>query len=103
MVCLDKFGQVRDFYFPYVGQEDHVGPNQEHKIGVFADGKMNWFDDGSWDIDIRFVDFDTAIQAKPGMINEKPGIRGWSRMSLAEQKRLLGNIFSDAINLEGSS
>lgn len=48
------------------------------------------------DMDIRFVDFDTAIQTKPGMIYEKPGIRDWSRISPAEQKKRLGNIFSDA-------
>ena len=53
-VCLDKFGQVRDFYFPYVGQENHVGPNQMHKIGVFVDGKMHWIDNGEWHIDIRY-------------------------------------------------
>jgi len=54
LVGLDKFGQVRDFYFPYIGQEDHIGPNQMHKIGVFVDGKMNWIDNGKWQIDINF-------------------------------------------------
>lgn len=53
-VCLDKFGQVRDFYFPYVGQENHMGSNQMHKIGVFVDGKMRWIDNGEWNVDIRF-------------------------------------------------
>lgn len=54
LVCLDKFGQVRDFYFPYAGQENHVGPNQMHKIGVFIDGKIHWIDNGEWNIDLRF-------------------------------------------------
>ncbi|OHA87575.1 MAG: hypothetical protein A3A96_00870 [Candidatus Zambryskibacteria bacterium RIFCSPLOWO2_01_FULL_39_39] len=54
MVCLDKFGQVRDFYFPYVGQENHIGSNQIHKVGVFVDNKMNWIDNGEWKIDLRF-------------------------------------------------
>ena len=53
-VCLDKFGQVRDFYFPYVGQENHIGSNQTHKIGVFVDGKMHWINNGEWNIDIGF-------------------------------------------------
>lgn len=47
-VCLDRFGQVRDFYFPFVGQENHVGQNQVHKLGVFADGAMHWLDNGDW-------------------------------------------------------
>jgi len=54
LVGLDKFGQVRDFYFPHVGQENHIGPNQMHKIGVFVDDKMNWIDNGEWQIDINF-------------------------------------------------
>lgn len=54
LVCLDKFGQVRDFYFPFVGQENHIGQNQVHKIGVFVDSKMHWVDDGEWNIDIKF-------------------------------------------------
>lgn len=54
LVCLDKFGQVRDFYFPYVGQENHIGSNQEHKMGIFVDGKMHWTQNGEWNIDIKF-------------------------------------------------
>jgi GH15 family glucan-1,4-alpha-glucosidase len=54
MVCLDKFGQVRDFYFPYVGQENHLGQNQVHKIGVFVDSKMHWIDGGKWRVKIGF-------------------------------------------------
>jgi GH15 family glucan-1,4-alpha-glucosidase len=53
-VCLDKFGQVRDFYFPYVGQENHIGQNQVHKVGVFVDGAMHWVDDGEWNVNIMF-------------------------------------------------
>lgn len=54
LVCLDKFGQVRDFYFPYVGQENHIGSNQIHKIGVYTDGKIHWIDNGDWNVDIKF-------------------------------------------------
>lgn len=54
LVCLDQFGQVRDFYFPYVGQENHIGQNQTHRIGVFVDNKMHWIDNGEWHIDIGF-------------------------------------------------
>jgi len=54
-VCLDKFGQVRDFYFPYVGQDNHIGRNQVHKIGVFVDGKIHWIDNGEWRVNISFA------------------------------------------------
>ena len=72
LVCLDKFGQVRDFYFPYVGQENHVGPNQVHKIGVFVDGKMNWIDNGEWSIDLKYKRNSMVCQMEA--LNEKAKI-----------------------------
>lgn len=54
LVCLDEHAQVRDFYFPYVGSENHVGRRDVHKIGVWTEGKMSWFSDGDWDIDVRY-------------------------------------------------
>lgn len=56
LVCLDEFGQARDFYFPFVGQEDHIGPNQVHKIGIFVDSRMHWIDNGEWQIKIEYLD-----------------------------------------------
>ena len=41
LVGLDGRGQVRDLYFPYVGEANHVSGasgNFVHRIGVFVDG-----------------------------------------------------------------
>ncbi len=53
LVCLDRFGYVRDFYFPYVGLENHVAGNR-HRIGIMINGTFSWIDDGSWDISIGY-------------------------------------------------
>lgn len=53
LVCLDEFGFVRDFYFPYIGLENHVG-GEQHRIGVWVDGKFSWLDDGNWKITIGY-------------------------------------------------
>ncbi len=53
LVGLDQYGQVRDFYYPYVGQTNHVSGASGtfvHKIGVWIDGTLSWLDDGHWDI-----------------------------------------------------
>ncbi len=68
-VCLDKFGQVRDFYFPHVGQDNHIGRNQVHKLGVFADGEMHWIDNGEWGVNISFAD--RSMASKVIAKNEK--------------------------------
>lgn len=54
LVCLDKNAQVRDFYFPYVGSENHIGRRDVHKIGVWVDGRISWFSDDEWIIDVRY-------------------------------------------------
>ncbi|HMI09462.1 MAG TPA: glycoside hydrolase family 15 protein [Candidatus Saccharimonadales bacterium] len=48
-VGINKFGLVHDFYFPYVGLEDHAAGNSlRHRVGVWIDGQISWLDDGSW-------------------------------------------------------
>lgn len=56
LVCTDKRAQVRDFYFPFVGLENHVGGHYTHRVGVFVDYQLNWFDHSNWDIQIRLAD-----------------------------------------------
>lgn len=69
LVCLDQFGQVRDFYFPYAGQENHIGVNQVHKIGVFVDNAMHWIDNGEWQIDMGLQN--NSMVSKMGAINDR--------------------------------
>ena len=55
LVGIDKFGMVADFYYPYVGLEDHVNQRlMHHKIGVWVDGVFSWMDDGSWRISLDY-------------------------------------------------
>lgn len=54
LVCLDNFGFVRDFYFPYVGLENHV-LGKQHRIGLWVDGVFSWLNDGSWEISIGYL------------------------------------------------
>ncbi len=53
LVCMDKYYQTRELYFPYVGQENHV-QGHRHKIGVWVDGQFSWTFSGEWDIDINY-------------------------------------------------
>ncbi len=56
-VGLNNYGLVHDFYFPYVGLENHsAGQNLRHKIGVWVDGQLSWLDDDSWQLDFKSAD-----------------------------------------------
>jgi len=53
LVGFDHFGQVSDFYYPYVGMENQIDMPSPHKIGVWIDEKMHWLDDGTWTIRVH--------------------------------------------------
>jgi len=54
LLCFDRYAQVRDFYFPYAGLENHIGSGNAHKIGVWVDGVFSWFSDGAWVFSIDY-------------------------------------------------
>lgn len=48
-VGINAYGLVHDFYYPYVGLENHAaGKSLRHRIGIWVDTKITWLDDGSW-------------------------------------------------------
>jgi len=49
LVCIDKHSRIRDFYYPYVGQENHVSSNR-HRIGVWVDNDFSWVSEETWDL-----------------------------------------------------
>lgn len=75
-VGLNNYGLVHDFYFPYVGLENHAaGKDLRHKVGVWVDGIISWLDDDSWDISFKSADealvgHTKAKHAKLGIIIE---------------------------------
>lgn len=59
LVGLNASGFVSDFFFPYVGVENHVR-GEPHKIGVWQHNKLSWLDSSDWAIEINLED-DTFI------------------------------------------
>jgi len=54
-VGLNKYGLVHDFYYPYVGQENHTAAKQlRHRIGVWVDDSFSWLDDGNWRFKLQY-------------------------------------------------
>ncbi len=55
LVGLDYRGQLRDLYFPFVGEPNHVSGasgNFVHRIGVHVDGVTSWLDDSAWQVTV---------------------------------------------------
>ena len=55
-VGLNNYGLVHDFYFPYVGLENHsAGDHTRHRVGVWVDNTLSWLDDPhEWTFKFRY-------------------------------------------------
>ena len=61
LVGLNRFGEVHDFFYPYVGLENHdTARDLRHRIGVYVDNKLTWIDDNDWEISQDYLT-DTLI------------------------------------------
>lgn len=72
LVCFDKNAQVRDFYFPYVGLENHIGGHFVHRIGVWVDGNISWISEKDWSVIIESGE--NAPVGNTTAINEEIGV-----------------------------
>lgn len=49
-VGINTYGEVHDFYYPYVGLENHAaGQPLRHHVGVWIDGSVHWLDGDGWE------------------------------------------------------
>jgi GH15 family glucan-1,4-alpha-glucosidase len=55
-VGLNDFGMVHDFYYPYVGLENHsAGDDLKHRVGIWISGSISWLDDPcEWSFTFRY-------------------------------------------------
>lgn len=73
-VGLNNFGMVHDFYYPYVGFENHSsGSDPRHRIGIWINGELSWLDSpGDWKFTFRYPH--SALIGHTIAKNERMGI-----------------------------
>lgn len=54
LVNFDDKYQIRDIYFPHVGQENHT-EGYPCRFGVWVDGRFSWIADDEWTRDLRYL------------------------------------------------
>ncbi|WP_270179285.1 glycoside hydrolase family 15 protein [Alkalihalobacillus sp. CinArs1] len=59
LINMDQFLQIRDIYYPYVGQQNHV-QGHANRIGVWVDGNFSWLHSSEWEINPDY-DEDTLV------------------------------------------
>jgi glucoamylase len=53
LIAFDSNYQIRDLYWPHVGQENHA-LGHPFRTGVWVGGQLRWFDDPGWQRDLKY-------------------------------------------------
>ena len=73
LAAFDAFYFMRDFYFPYVGQWNHI-MGRRNRIGVWVDNQFAWLDHPSWERRLKYKN-DT-------LVTEVQARNNWLRLTL---------------------
>jgi len=87
LVNLDDRGQVRDFYFPYIGLENHIGGDLKHRLGVWTEGQISWTTDSVWQIKITMED--DSMVGHVEAVNQNLGVKLISTDLVYNEKNVL--------------
>ncbi len=59
LVAFDHKYQLREFFYPYVGQANHTNGNA-FRFGVWVDGRLAWVDEDGWERSLKYEE-DTLV------------------------------------------
>lgn len=99
LVTFDDKYQIRDVYFPHVGQENHT-EGSPFRFGVWADGEFSWISDENWKRELRYKH--ETLVTDVYLINEKLGLEIVSRDTVASHENIflrsvrVGNLLDKA-------
>ncbi len=76
LVAFDDKYQIREFFFPYVGQANHT-LGVPFRFGAWVDGRLSWVDEFAWERKLEYEE-DTLV-TQVCLTNQDLGIRIISR------------------------
>ncbi len=115
LVAFDQQYQIRDLYWPYVGQENHsVG--HPFRMGIWVDGQFSWIDDKAWfgnleyqegtlvsDVSLYHPGFRLKIQAADVVdFHENLLVRRFDLTNLSDQEREVRLFFHHDFHISGN-
>lgn len=92
LATFDDNLEMRDFYYPYVGEEDHTTYGKVHKVGFLVEGKgFSWLSDGTWKIAPGYSD--ASLLSSSTLVNDKLGLEILSEDFVDPVKNILVRSF----------
>ena len=55
LLNMDQHGFIRDIYYPYVGQLNHVGGHY-CRVGIWVQGEFSWLDHAEWKFELDYLE-----------------------------------------------
>ncbi len=71
LVTFDDKYQIRDIYFPHVGQENHT-EGFPSRFGVWVDGHFSWIGSEGWAVDLKYLHESLVTDVR--LTNEELGL-----------------------------
>ena len=85
LVTFDDKYQIRDVYFPHVGQENH-SEGYPFRFGVWADGNFSWIFADDWTRELRYISETLVTDVK--LTNEALGLEIISNDTVASHENI---------------
>lgn len=85
LVTFDDKYQIRDVYFPHVGQENHT-EGFPFRFGVWADGEFSWIYENDWTISLKYLPETLVTDVK--LTNETLGLEIVSNDTVASHENI---------------
>src|SRR5687767_12321983 len=85
LVTFDDKYQIRDVYFPHVGQENHT-EGYPFRFGVWADGRFSWISDSEWQRELGYAS--ETLVTKVKLINQALGLEIVSSDTVASHENI---------------
>jgi len=115
LVCFDHAYQIRDLFFPHVGQENHIS-GEQFRFGVWVDDHFSWVGP-DWKIELRYLadtavtdvtlynkDLSLLIQCHDAVdFHENIYLRSIKIENLLPHRREIRLFFSQSFNISGNS
>jgi glucoamylase len=85
LVTFDYNYQIRDIYFPHVGQENHT-EGFPFRFGVWADGRFSWGFSDAWKRELKYLP--ETLVTDVSLVNEQLGLKIVSNDTVASHENI---------------
>ncbi len=85
LVTFDDKYQIRDIYFPHVGQENHT-EGFPFRFGVWADGEFSWVFEDGWKRKLKYLP--ETLVTDVHLVNERLGVEIVCNDSVASHENI---------------